>query len=65
MLVLTRKIGEEIIIGNNIRLTVLAVRGGRVRLAFTAPPDVAILRKELCPKTGAIKNITTPPAAFE
>ena len=50
MLVLSRKEGEEVVIGDNIRLTVVAIRGNRVRLGFTAPPDVAIRREELCPK---------------
>jgi carbon storage regulator len=47
MLVLTRKQGEQIIIGENIRITVLAVEGNRVRLGLTAPDDVSILRVEL------------------
>jgi len=50
MLVLSRKQGEEVAIGGNIRLTVVAIRGNRVRLGFTAPPDVSIQREELCPK---------------
>jgi carbon storage regulator len=48
MLVLSRKIGETIHIGDEVRLTVVAVQGNRVRLAFEAPPDVVILRGELC-----------------
>lgn len=47
MLVLTRRPGEEIMIGDGIRLTILAVKGGRVRLGLLAPPDVPILRVEL------------------
>ena len=47
MLVLSRKEGEEIIIGENIRLTVVAIRGNQVRLGFTAPPNVFIQREEL------------------
>jgi carbon storage regulator len=50
MLVLSRKEGEEVVIGDNIRLTVVAIRGNQVRLGITAPPDVAIQREELCPK---------------
>ena len=42
MLVLSRKWGDAVVIGGNIRLTVLAIRGNQVRLGFTAPPDVAI-----------------------
>jgi carbon storage regulator len=47
MLVLSRKVGEEIVIGDNIRVTVVGVRGNQVRLGFSAPPDVAIHRSEL------------------
>jgi len=47
MLVLSRKLNEEVIIGDNIRITVVAIRGNQVRLGFTAPPDVAIQRQEL------------------
>jgi carbon storage regulator len=47
MLVLSRKIGEEIIIGDNIRVTVVAIRGNQVRLGFSAPDDVHIHRSEL------------------
>jgi carbon storage regulator len=47
MLVLSRKPGEKIIIGSGITLTVVEVRGDRVRLAVDAPPDVRILRSEL------------------
>jgi carbon storage regulator len=49
MLVLTRNQGEEVVIGENIRVTVLAIRGNQVRLGFTAPPDVRVHRKELRP----------------
>jgi len=46
MLVLSRKLGETILIGNNIRLTIVAIRGNQVRLGFTAPTDVRIRRQE-------------------
>src|SRR5580704_14742366 len=48
MLVLTRKVGEQIVIDDNIRVTVLAINGHSIRLGFTAPPDVSIFRQELC-----------------
>ncbi|MBI1914142.1 MAG: carbon storage regulator [Planctomycetes bacterium] len=48
MLVLSRKLGEEIVIGDNIRVTVVAIRGNSVRLGFTAPVDVLIQREERC-----------------
>lgn len=47
MLYLTRKIGESIIINNNIELTVVEVRGKTVKLGFLFPSDATILRKEL------------------
>ena len=47
MLYLTRKIGESIIINNNIELTVVEVRGKSVKLGFLFPQEASILRKEL------------------
>jgi carbon storage regulator len=47
MLVLSRKIGEQIVIGNDIRVTVVDVKGGRVKLGIEAPTDVGIFRSEL------------------
>jgi len=47
MLVLSRKQNEQIIIGDNIRITVVAIRGNQVRLGFEAPRDVSIQRQEL------------------
>ncbi|NBX04351.1 MAG: carbon storage regulator [Alphaproteobacteria bacterium] len=47
MLYLTRKIGESIVINNNIELTVMDVRGKTVKLGFLFPKEASILRKEL------------------
>ena len=47
MLVLTRKLGEKIVLGDNIVVTVVKVEDNQVRLAFTAPDQVRILRAEL------------------
>lgn len=47
MLYLTRKIGESIIINNNIELTVTEIRGRTVKLGFLFPQEASILRKEL------------------
>jgi carbon storage regulator CsrA len=47
MLVLSRKVGEAIVIDGNIRLTVTSIRGRSVRVAVDAPKDVVILRDEL------------------
>jgi len=47
MLVLTRKIGEEIVIDDHIILTIVNVQGDKVRLGITAPPHVRVDRSEL------------------
>jgi carbon storage regulator len=47
MLVLTRRIGEEMLIAGNIRVTVLAVRRNQVRLGIAAPSSVPVARMEL------------------
>lgn len=47
MLVLTRKRGQQIVIGDDIVVTVLESSNGRVRLGISAPPQVPILREEL------------------
>jgi carbon storage regulator len=47
MLVLTRKIGEEIVINGNIRVIITGVHGNRVRVGIKAPPEVQIDRAEL------------------
>ena len=47
MLILQRKTGESLVIGEDVRVTVVSIEGGRVRLAISAPSEVAILRSEL------------------
>ena len=47
MLVLSRKRGERIVIGNGVTLTVLDVRGDRVKLGFTGPAEMPIHREEV------------------
>lgn len=47
MLVLTRRENESFIIGDNIRLTILAIKGGQVRVGIDAPKEVMIHREEL------------------
>ncbi len=47
MLILQRKEGESLLIGEDIKVSVLSVEAGRVRLAIQAPRDVPILRDEL------------------
>lgn len=47
MLILTRKAGESVVVGNSIRLTVLEVSPRGVRLGFEAPAEVSIYREEI------------------
>jgi carbon storage regulator len=47
MLVLTRKLNEEIVIDGNIRITVVEIKRGRVRLGITAPDSVRVDRQEV------------------
>jgi carbon storage regulator len=47
MLVLTRKIGESIVIDNNVVVTVQQIRGGRVKLSFDCPDQILVYREEI------------------
>jgi carbon storage regulator len=47
MLILSRRLGESVKIGDEVTVTVLGVKGGQVRLGFTAPPNVAVHREEV------------------
>ncbi|WP_417834297.1 carbon storage regulator CsrA [Thalassospira xiamenensis] len=47
MLYLTRKVGDSVVIDDNIEVTVVEVRGKTVKLGFTFPEDVQVLRREL------------------
>ena len=50
MLVLTRNAGETIIIGNNIKVSVVAVNGNQVRIGIDAPKEVPVHREEIAAK---------------
>jgi len=56
MLILSRKLNEQIVIGDQIVITVVAIRGGNVRLGIDAPKDVPVHRQEvydaLCKQEG-------------
>ena len=47
MLILTRRVGETLVIGDNVRVTVLGVRGHQVRIGVDAPKEVAVHREEI------------------
>lgn len=47
MLILTRRVGESLMIGDNVNVTVLGIRGNQVRIGVDAPKDVAVHREEI------------------
>ena len=47
MLILTRRIGETVMIGDEVTVTVLGVKGNQVRLGVNAPKDVSVHREEI------------------
>ncbi len=50
MLILTRRVGETLMIGNDISVTVLGVKGNQVRIGVTAPKEVSVHREEIFQK---------------
>jgi len=65
MLILTRRVGETIIIGDDVQVSILGHRGGQVRIGITAPKSVSVHREEIyqrimVEKAGlSLKEITT------
>lgn len=60
MLVLSRKCGEKIVINNNVVLTVVDIRGDKVRLGIEAPQDVPVHRMEVYEslrRTGQVREV--------
>jgi len=72
MLVLSRKVGERILVGDQVTITVVRITGGGVRIGIEAPPDLAVIREELkdanresdCSSIGPMgKPVSKPPQA--
>jgi carbon storage regulator len=59
LLILTRKIGESLMIGSRVTVTVVAVKGNQVRLGIGAPKDVAVHREEIYGRVQAEKGQKT------
>lgn len=65
MLILTRHVGETVMIGNDVTVTVLGVRGNQVRIGVNAPKDVAVHREEIYERIAneqGVKRIKTEEA---
>lgn len=52
MLILTRRVGETLMIGDSVTVTILGVKGNQVRVGITAPKDVAVHREEIFQRIG-------------
>ena len=64
MLVLSRKEGEKLVIGDNIVITVNRIAGNRVAIGIEAPRDVSIVRGELAPKVSTPGKAGGAPSAI-
>ena len=47
MLILTRKVNESLLVGDDVKLPVLGIKGGQIRIGISAPRDVAVHRQEI------------------
>lgn len=62
MLILTRRVGETLMVGDNVEVCVLAVKGNQVRVGVDAPKSVSVHRKEIFDKIQAEKKAGTEDA---
>lgn len=57
MLILTRRVGETLVIGDDVTVTVLSVRGNQVRIGVNAPKNVSVHREEIYQRIQQEKDI--------
>ncbi|MAR32671.1 MAG: carbon storage regulator [Porticoccaceae bacterium] len=65
MLILTRRVGETLVIGDDIRITVLSARGNQVRMGVNAPKNVAVHREEIYQRIQSEKDSSQPISEFD
>lgn len=56
MLILTRKVGESLLIGDDVEITVLSIRGSQVKLGVKAPKEIAVHREEIYQRIKALSE---------
>lgn len=65
MLILTRRIGETLMVGDNVSLTVLGIKGNQVRIGVNAPKEIAVHREEIYLKIQKEKEAGLHPETSE
>ncbi len=65
MLILTRRVGESLMIGDEVNVTVLGIRGNQVRIGVNAPKDVAVHREEIYDRIQQEQTDDVPSEASE
>lgn len=61
MLVIRRRAGEALLVGDDIEITILEMEPGRVKIGISAPPEVAVVRREIADAARANVHAARPP----